>query len=141
MESFVENFEAVKPALPGAAIPRVGSLRAEAAARFADAGLPTRKLEAWKYTDLSPLRQIAWRGVRAEDLAARIDFIPSLFAPGVPRFRLVLCTVGRAGPVAPRRSAAGVTVGSLADALGAPSAAFEGVSGGSPPTSVSCCWR
>ena len=56
MESFVENFEAVKPALPGAAIPWVGSLRAEAAARFADAGLPTRKLEAWKYTDLSPLR-------------------------------------------------------------------------------------
>ncbi len=130
MESFVENFEAVKPALPGAAIPWVGSLRAEAAARFADAGLPTRKLEAWKYTDLSPLRQIAWRGVRAEDLAARIDFIPSLFAPGVPRFRLVFVH-GRARPDLSLLGdlPAGVTVGSLADALGAPSAAFEGAFG------------
>ena len=126
MESFVENFEAVKPALPGTAIPWVRSLRAEAAARFAGSGLPTRKLEAWKYTDLSPLGQIAWRGVQAEDLAARIDFIPSFFPPGVPRFRLVFVH-GRARPDLslveglPRQ----VTIGNMADALSTPSAAFE----------------
>ena len=94
MESFVENFEAVKPALPGAAIPWVGSLRTEAAARFAGSGLPTRKLEAWKYTDLSPLRQIAWRGVQAEDLAARIDFSPPSSPLGFLGSALFSCTVG-----------------------------------------------
>lgn len=126
MQSFVESFEAARSVLPGTAIPWVKSLREEAVARFARLGLPTRKLEAWKYTDLGPLRQAPWRGVRAEDGAARVDFIPSLFEPEHPRFRLVFVH-GRARPDlwlvegAPPE----VTIGSLAGALDAPSAAFE----------------
>lgn len=126
MQDFVESFEAARSVLPGTATPWVRSLREEAAARFARLGLPTRKLEAWKYTNLGEFRQVPWRRIRGEDGAARIDFIPSLFAPEHPRFRLVFVH-GRARPdlwlvegVPP-----GVTIESLARALSAPSAAFE----------------
>ena len=126
MQSFVESFEAARAVLPGTASPWVRSLREEAAARFAGLGLPTRKLEAWKYTDLSPLRQFTWRGVRPGDLPAHIDFIPSLFAPGVPRFRLVFVH-GRALPDLSLLAGlpSQVTIGTLAGALSTPSAVIE----------------
>ena len=119
MQSFVESFAAATSVLPGTAIPWVRSLRKEAAARFARLGLPTRKLEAWKYTDLGALRQVPWRSVSGEDGAARIDFIPSLFAPEHPRFRLVFVH-GRARPdLWLVGELPGVTIGSLAGALNA----------------------
>jgi Fe-S cluster assembly protein SufD len=127
VQNFVGSFETAKSVLPGTAIPWLMSLREQGAGRFAGLGLPTRKVEAWKYTDLSALRQTRWRGVGAEEVAARIDFIPSLFPAEVPRFRLVFVH-GRARPdlwlvgdVPPE-----VTIGSLAGALNAPSAAVEG---------------
>ncbi len=127
MQSFVESFATPTSVLPGTAIPWVRSLREAAAARFAGLGLPTRKLEAWKYTDASALGQTTWRGVRGEDGATRIDFIPSLFEPEIPRFRLVFVH-GRARPDLWRVEGAppGVTIWSMATALSTPSAAVEG---------------
>ncbi len=43
-------FDALAPQLPGQA--RVRALRADAAALFASQGLPTRRVEAWHYSDL-----------------------------------------------------------------------------------------
>ncbi len=130
MQGFVEGFDAVELALPGTTIPWLRSLRKEARARFAGCGLPTRKLEAWKYTDLSPLGQIAWRGVRDEDLAAHIDDVPSLFASEATRFRLVFVH-GRARPDLSLLGGLppGVAIGSLADALSSSSTAFESALG------------
>lgn len=54
-EGFLARFEGLKDHLPGARRPWVNTLRAEAADHFAARGLPTRKVEAWKYTDLSPV--------------------------------------------------------------------------------------
>ncbi len=45
-----EQFEAVAPHLPGAGW--VADLRREAFGRFAAIGLPHRRVEEWKYTDL-----------------------------------------------------------------------------------------
>ncbi len=44
------------PTLPGGHLPWLADLRADAAARFANLGLPDRKVEAWRYTDLKPIR-------------------------------------------------------------------------------------
>lgn len=54
---FVARFEGLRAHLPGGRTPWVAALRSEAAEHFALAGLPGRKLEAWRYTDLTPIAQ------------------------------------------------------------------------------------
>ena len=54
-EGFLARYEGLRDHLPGARRPWVNALRAEAADHFAARGLPTRKVEAWKYTDLAPV--------------------------------------------------------------------------------------
>jgi Fe-S cluster assembly protein SufD len=51
--AFRARYEARRAALPGAGIAWVADLRERAARAFAAQGLPTRRLEAWKYTDLA----------------------------------------------------------------------------------------
>ncbi len=51
------NFAAAKPALPGAGA--VAALREHAFKRFDAAGLPHRRVEEWKYTDLRALMRDA----------------------------------------------------------------------------------
>jgi Fe-S cluster assembly protein SufD len=46
---------ALAAGLPGAGAGWIDALRADGAKRFAGLGLPTRKVEEWKYTDLSAL--------------------------------------------------------------------------------------
>ena len=50
---FQEDFAAHAAALPGAGLAWLDKRRAEAMAAFASTGVPTRRVEAWKYTDLS----------------------------------------------------------------------------------------
>ena len=113
------NFAAAKPALPGAAA--IGTLREDAFRRFEAEGLPHRRIEEWKYTDLRALMREAkpLAGVpdaaakaRARDVlgqlaaidARRIVFVDGAFAPE-------LSDLARLEP--------GLTVGSMAQALAA----------------------
>ena len=113
------NFAAAKPALPGAAA--IGTLREDAFRRFEAEGLPHRRVEEWKYTDLRALMREAkpLAGVpdaaakaRARDVlgqlaaidARRIVFVDGAFAPE-------LSDLARLEP--------GLTVGSMAQALAA----------------------
>jgi Fe-S cluster assembly protein SufD len=58
--ALIERFPALKAALPGLA-----SAREDAFATFAAAGLPTRRVEAWKYTDLrAAMREAAPLAIR-----------------------------------------------------------------------------
>jgi Fe-S cluster assembly protein SufD len=50
---FQEDFAAHVASLPGAGLPWLDKRRAEAMAAFASTGVPTRRVEAWKYTDLA----------------------------------------------------------------------------------------
>jgi Fe-S cluster assembly protein SufD len=50
-----------RPAPPGRTLPWLEALRAEAVERVRRNGLPTRKLEAWKFTSLGALARIAFR--------------------------------------------------------------------------------
>ncbi|MBC8013666.1 MAG: Fe-S cluster assembly protein SufD, partial [Methyloceanibacter sp.] len=51
-QAFLDMFEAAGKALPGARDPFVSDLRARAIEAYGRLGLPHRRIEAWKYTDL-----------------------------------------------------------------------------------------
>ncbi len=51
-EAYADIFAAAEQALPGAGNPWVADLRAKAIDAYAALGLPHRRIEAWKYTDL-----------------------------------------------------------------------------------------
>lgn len=54
-EGFLQRFEGLRARLPGRRLPWLEALREDAAGAFRAQGLPTRRVEAWKYTDLRPL--------------------------------------------------------------------------------------
>ncbi len=64
---FQAQLDAVAPTLPGAGQPWAATLRREARDRFRTLGLPHRKIEAWKYTDV---RSLAKRDYRPAPQAA-----------------------------------------------------------------------
>ena len=51
-QGYLDLFEAAENALPGARDPFVSELRAKAIEAYGGQGLPHRRIEAWKYTDL-----------------------------------------------------------------------------------------
>ena len=63
---FLARYQGLKDHLPGARLAWLAALRANAAAHVAARGFPTRRVEAWKYTDLSPVAQAGF----AEPLTA-----------------------------------------------------------------------
>ncbi len=67
---FVEQFAALKAGLPGAGVPWLGDLREAAIERFCDLGVPTPRVEAWKYTRLRPLEKTAYRAAGETDRTA-----------------------------------------------------------------------
>jgi Fe-S cluster assembly protein SufD len=94
--ALAESFAAAKDRLPGAGA--LAALRAEAFRRFSTSGLPHRRVEEWKYTDLRALMRDAKPLAGAPDDAAkararnagaalasiegrRIVFVDGVFAP------------------------------------------------------------
>ncbi len=83
-------YEAEFQALQGAAVPPwLAQLRERGFDSFASRGLPSPKLEDWKYTNLRPLQKLdfAPAPTSAEDVA--VDRIPSLMPSGETTHRLV----------------------------------------------------
>ena len=98
-QALTETFAAIADKLPGGAAVR--SARAEAIGRFGALGLPHRRIEAWKYTDLRNLmkealppavddaatrderRARSWRWGRSRTLDAhRVVFVDGRYARG-----------------------------------------------------------
>ena len=69
---------AVAAALPGEGLPWLDALRAEGRRLSAD-GLPSTRLEAWKYTSLAPLAALDF-AAPAADAGAEADLGPDAFA-------------------------------------------------------------
>src|SRR5499433_592066 len=67
--ALAQSFAAVKRALPGAGT--VGALREDAFRRFETEGLPHRRAEEWKYTDLRALMREAKPLAAVPDAAAK----------------------------------------------------------------------
>jgi Fe-S cluster assembly protein SufD len=88
--AIVEAFERLRDTLPGSA--RVGERREAAIESFRRTGLPHRRIEEWKYTDLRALmRKVAPPATRPSEEVARkaIAETPDPLA-GIDRYRLVL---------------------------------------------------
>jgi Fe-S cluster assembly protein SufD len=113
------NFAAARRALPGAAA--VAALREDAFRRFESDGLPHRRIEEWKYTDLRALMREARPLAGMPDAATKArakDTIATLASIAARRIVFV------DGAFAPELSdlaalEAGLTVRSLAQALAA----------------------
>jgi Fe-S cluster assembly protein SufD len=81
-------------------------------------GLPTRRSEEWRYTDLTRLRERRFRPAAAADAAQSVDLLPSLIA-GKQRLARLVCVNGqlRADLSLMPNAGSGVTVQSLAATL------------------------
>ena len=115
---YADRFPAIVAALPGEGVPWLRELREGAYARIARLGLPTTRVERWKYTNLNPLTKAtfepALRNGQAIPSEALADVLPAetaahrlVFVNGA--FRGDLSRVGRLPD--------GVTLESLGDAL------------------------
>ena len=84
---YLAQFSEVEASLPGAATPWLGELRRDAIARFAETGLPTSRLEDWRFTDLRRLARTPFADAQAGP-AADLDWIAAWHLDG-PCHRLV----------------------------------------------------
>jgi Fe-S cluster assembly protein SufD len=117
--ALAQSFAAVKRALPGAGA--VGALREDAFRRFETEGLPHRRVEEWKYTDLRALMREAKPLAAVPDAAAKArakDLLAML--PAIEARRVVFVD----GALVPELSdlsglEAGLTIRSMAQALAA----------------------
>jgi Fe-S cluster assembly protein SufD len=118
-ETYARAFAEARAGLPGAGQYEVEARREAALARFVRHGIPTTKVEAWKFTNLAPLTRAVFRPAGAT--APRPQLSPAAIAP----WRLAepaLCAVFVGGRFRPDLSVlaglpAGVRVSSLADDL------------------------
>jgi Fe-S cluster assembly protein SufD len=82
--AFLSRHEAARAEFPGARLDWVAGLRARAATAFAAQGFPTRRAEAWRYTDLAAVAGIAYAAP-----LSRLDRAPTLPTSAHPRAVLV----------------------------------------------------
>jgi Fe-S cluster assembly protein SufD len=109
-------YAAARPTLPGKG--DVAKLREDAFRRFEARGLPHRRVEEWKYTDLRALLRTAYPLAPAPDAAAhaRVRNAGGMLS-GVDRRRLVFVDGVFAPELSDLTEEEGLTIGSLADAL------------------------
>jgi len=77
--AFLGRFEGLREHLPGGRTDWVAALRAEAAERFRAQGLPGRRVEAWRYTDLAPVAALGF--TEALTLVEEHPVLPAQRAP------------------------------------------------------------
>jgi Fe-S cluster assembly protein SufD len=95
--TFMPDFDAERPGLPGAGLSWLKTLRQDGIERFNGLGRPTPKQESWKYTRLKPLEDTKFQPVTDEDGMAALDHVPSLLPNSGGRPRLVFVN-GRIRP-------------------------------------------
>ena len=76
--AFVDGFDATRSGLPGADLSWLKNIREAGFEQFSALGLPTPKLEDWKYTRLSPLEDTVYKPITEEDGMAVLNRVPSL---------------------------------------------------------------
>ena len=124
-QAYLDLFETAEDALPGARDPFVSGLRTKAIEAYGRLGLPHRRIEAWKYTDLrARLTEVNPLG-KAEGAAvgeAQLGQALGAEIAGLPAYRLVVVEGDLRADLSDLAGlkSAGVEVVSLARALEKP---------------------
>jgi Fe-S cluster assembly protein SufD len=113
-QGLAEAYLAAKPRLPGTG--RLAALREDAFRRFEAQGLPHRRVEEWKYTDLRALVPEALPLAAVPDAAAKTKAATAGFS-GIEGRRLVFVDGVFVPELSDLSAEGGLTLGSLADAL------------------------
>jgi Fe-S cluster assembly protein SufD len=125
-QGLTQNFEAAAAQLPGG--PAVAAARRAAIGAFAALGLPHRRLEAWKYTDLRVALKdalpVAVGAVRAPPTLAQIDTALEEFAE-LDVHRFVFVDGVYAQGLSAQTALAGLTFMPLAERLARPEGAAD----------------
>lgn len=133
-QAYLDMFEGVRKALPGVRDPFVSGLRTKAIETYARLGLPHRRIEAWKYTDLRarltdvhPLLSAVGVAVGEAELAQALGGAVA----GLPAYRLVIVEGDLRADLSDIAGlkAAGVEAASLAQALERPPSWLKAVLG------------
>ncbi|NIA67224.1 Fe-S cluster assembly protein SufD [Pelagibius litoralis] len=88
-EAFNEHFGALRDQLPGQDLPWLTALRERGLQHFAESGLPTPRLETWKYTSLRPVEKVAFAAEGVPRACISIDRAPSLLPETTESHRMV----------------------------------------------------
>lgn len=133
-QAYLDMFDSAEKALPGARDPFVSNLRTKAIETYARLGLPHRRIEAWKYTDLRarltdvhPLLSAVGVAVGEAELAQALGSAVA----SLPAYRLVIVEGDLRADLSDISGlkAAGVEAISLAQALEKPPSWFKAVLG------------
>ena len=117
---YAAQFQAAQVDLPGGDLPWLLSGRKAAMARFSELGLPSQKVEEWKYSNLSPLAKTDFARADRKAAEAARDEIARRFTKESTAARLVFINGMLDGPLSALADLpAGVRVLGLADAMAA----------------------
>src|SRR5215470_6113965 len=124
-QGFLDMFETARDGLPGARDPFVAALRDKAIETYSRLGLPHRRIEAWKYSDLRSLLGDAHPLIRATGLpidAADVKRALGTALATLPAYRLLMIEGELRADLSDLGGlkSAGVEVASLAEALEKP---------------------
>ncbi|MED5395694.1 MAG: Fe-S cluster assembly protein SufD, partial [Pseudomonadota bacterium] len=89
VDSFPQQFAEVKFDLLGSGLAWLDDRREAGIEAFSNLGLPTPRLEEWKYTRLQSLEDTQFRSAWADDANAVVDLIPAMLPADPERLRLV----------------------------------------------------
>jgi FeS assembly protein SufD len=126
-QAYLDMFETARAGLPGARDSFISDLRGKAIEAYRGLGLPHRRIEAWKYTDLRSLLGEVHPLIRASGLpvdAADVKRALGAALAALPAFRLFIVEGELRADLSDlaRLKAAGVEVIALAEALEKPAA-------------------
>jgi len=122
--------------LPGAGITWVDNMRAQAAQRFAESGLPTLRDEDWKYTNIKPIAKLGFQLPAQQPASVSAAQLQPQAVPGLDAFRLTFVN-GLYNPVLSDLQGLpdGITASSLANVFAGDPESLQSVLGSCLPES------
>ncbi|MGK0341625.1 MAG: Fe-S cluster assembly protein SufD [Candidatus Azotimanducaceae bacterium] len=99
-EGYLETLLADQPLLPASVLPCINNLRADAVDCLGALTMPTKRDEAWKFTNISPLTKLFFEPMRIaislqpadvehfyiEEATTRVVFVDGVYAPNLSSF-------------------------------------------------------
>ena len=79
--TYAAQFSTIRERLPGRHLPWLERLRQKGIDDFLELGFPTTKLENWKYTNVAPIRRIAFEPAVDRPLTGTLEKIGSSAGP------------------------------------------------------------